>query len=135
LIVGESKHFADGRCFTTDASLLFIDIVRTLDDIDFRLKAGLIGQVGDSRITKPGLTRVQTRIEGILGPLKRAAVIDDYSIDIPLLAILSIPESARTSTENALVASARANRQVPIVVGVTYGPAVHQLQVTLRPKF
>ena len=28
LIVGESVHFAEGRCFTTDASLLYIDIVR-----------------------------------------------------------------------------------------------------------
>jgi hypothetical protein len=46
LIEGTSLHFADGLTYTTDADLLFIDIVRVLDDIEFRLKAGLIGMVG-----------------------------------------------------------------------------------------
>ena len=47
LVPGESLHFADGRTFSTDAALDYIDIVRVLDDIDFRLKAGLIGMVGE----------------------------------------------------------------------------------------
>jgi hypothetical protein len=135
LIVGESLHFGEGRCFTTDANLLYIDIVRTLDDIEFRLKAGLIGMVGDARITKSGLTTVVTRIEGILGPLKRRAVITDFTIDIPVLNILSIPESARTATDVAEVTTARANRTVDVYLTVTYGPAVHRLKVTLAPKF
>lgn len=135
LIVGESLHFAEGRTFTTDASLLYIDIVRTLDDIDFRLKAGLIGSVGDARITRAGLTLIKARTEGILGPLVRNAVIDDFSIEIPALSILSIPESARTPTDNNIVAGARANRTVDMFVSVTYGPAIHRLRVTLAPKF
>ena len=94
LIVGESLHFAEGRTYTTDASLLYIDIVRTLDDIDFRLKAGLIGLVGDARITKAGLTLLKSATEGILGPLQRRAVIDNFAIDIPVLGILSIPEAS-----------------------------------------
>ena len=135
LIVGESLHFAEGRTFTADASLLYIDIVRTLDDIDFRLKAGLIGSVGDARITRAGLTLIKAHAEGILGPLKRNAVIDEFSIDIPVLNILSIPESARTPTDNNIVATARANRTVDMFISVTYGPAVHRLRVTLAPKF
>ncbi len=135
LIVGESLHFAEGRCFTTDANLLFIDIVRTLDDIEFRLKAGLIGMVGDARITRPGLTRVKTRVEGILGPLLRNAVIDAFAVDIPVLNILNIPESTWTATDTAIVNEARANRTVDLFVSVTYGPAVHRLRVTLAPKF
>lgn len=135
LIVGGGFFFAEGRLFTTDANLLFVDIVRTLDDIDFRLKAGLIGSVGDARITKPGLVGLKTRVDGIMGPLKRAATIDDYTIDIPVLNILSIPESNWTATERALVADARANRSVDVFVSVTYGPAVHRLRVTLQPKF
>ena len=83
--MGGGFFFADGRLFTTDANLLFVDIVRILDDIDFRLKAGLIGAVGDARITKPGLIGLKTRVDGIMGPLKRAATIDDYTIDIPVL--------------------------------------------------
>ena len=56
-----------------------------------------IGAVGDARITKPGLIGLKTRVDGIMGPLKRAATIDDYTIDIPVLNILSIPESSWTA--------------------------------------
>lgn len=135
LIVGDSLHFAEGRCFTSDASLLYIDIVRTLDDIEFRLKAGLIGMVGDARITKSGMTRVATRVEGILGPLRRRGVIDAFQVDIPVLNVLNLPENARTATDDAIVQTARANRTVDMFVSVTYGPAVHRLRVTLAPKF
>jgi hypothetical protein len=135
LIVGESLHFAEGRTFTTDDSMLFIDIVRVLDDIDFRLKAGLIGSVGDARITKAGLTLVKSRVEGILGPLQRRAVIDDFSVQIPVLDILSVPTSTWTTTDENIVVTARANRTVDMLVTVTYGPAMHRLLVTLAPKF
>ena len=135
LVVGGGFSFAEGRLFTTDANLLFVDIVRTLDDIDFRLKAGLIGSVGDARITKAGLISLKTRVDGIMGPLKRATTIDDYTIDIPVLDVLSIPESNWTAAERELVATARANRTVVLFVSVTYGPAVHRLHVTLQPKF
>jgi hypothetical protein len=135
LIVGESLHFAEARAFTTDASQLYIDIVRTLDDIDFRLKAGLIGAMGDARITKMGMTRVKVRTEGILGPLKARAVIDDFDVQIPVLDILNLPESARTSSDDNVVGTARANRIVDMIVTITYGPAVHRLRVALAPKF
>lgn len=135
LIVGSSLHFAEGRTFTSDASLLYIDVVRVLDDIDFRLRAGLIGMIGDARITKAGMTRVKTRVEGILGPLKRNAVIDDFNIDIPVLNVLNLPESTWTPTDTDIVVTARANRTVDLLVTITYGPAVHRLLVTLAPKF
>jgi hypothetical protein len=135
LIPGESLHFAEGRCFTSNADLLYVDIVRVLDDIDFRLKAGLVGAVGDARITKPGLTALGLRTEGILGPLQRAAVIDRFTVSIPVLDILNVPESARTPTDTAIVTTARASRSVDMLVTVVYGPAVHRLKVTLAPKF
>ncbi|MBY8870441.1 hypothetical protein K7640_01120 [Micromonospora sp. PLK6-60] len=135
MIVGESLHFADGRLFTTDASLMYVDLVRTLDQIKFMLRAGLIGLIGDARITKPGMTLLKTQVEGILGPLKRSAVIDDYTVQIPVLDILSLPESARDTTDNAIVTAARADRTVDLVVTVTYGPAVSRLLVTLVAKF
>lgn len=135
LIPGPGLHFAEGRCFTSDLNLLYVDIVRTLDDIDFRLKTGLVGMIGDARITRAGMIRVQARVEGILGPLKRNAVIDNFAVDIPVLNILGIPESAWTATDTAIVVEARANRTVDMFVSVTYGPAVHRLRVTLAPKF
>jgi hypothetical protein len=135
LIVGESVHFADGRCFTSSADLLFVDLVRTLDDIDFRLKAGLIGLVGDARITKSGLTLLKTRIEGILGPLQRAAVIDAFSMQIPALDVLSLPETAWSPADKEIVTESRANRAVDVFVSITYGPATHRIKVTLAPTF
>jgi hypothetical protein len=135
LVVGGGFYFGEGRLFTTDASLLYVDLVRTLDDIDFRLKAGLIGMVGDARITRAGLTLVKTRVDGILGPLVRDAVIDAYATDIPVLNILSAPDNTWTAAEKQMVGDARANRTVDMFASITYGPAVHRLRVTLQPKF
>jgi hypothetical protein len=135
MIPGESLHMAEGRCFTTDESLLYIDIVRVLDDIDFRLKAGLIGSVGDARITKAGMMTVKVRIEAILGVLLRNAVIDDFTIQFPVLDILSMPEASRSAAEKSIVFTARQTRAVDITVVVKYGPAVHHLLVKLAPAF
>jgi hypothetical protein len=135
MLVGGGIVFGEGRTFTSDASLLYVDIVRTLDDIDFRLKAGLILLVGDVRITRSGLTSTLVAVEGILGPLKRAAVIDEFSVQIPVLDILAIPEPVRSAADNAIVTTARANRAVDLFISITYGPAVHSLLVTLQPKF
>lgn len=135
LIPGESLHFAEGKTFTTDAALRYIDIVRVLDDIDFRLKAGLIGQIGDARITKGGLTSLRVRCEEILGTLRGQGVIADFSISIPVLDVLMVPEAAWQPADADLVRTARQNRSVDMFVSVTYGPAVHLLRVTLAPTF
>lgn len=135
LIPGTGLYFADGGTFTSDATRCYVDVVRVLDDIEFRLRAGLIGTVGASRITKAGLTSIQLRVEGILGPLQRAAVIDGYTVSIPVLDILSLPENARSAAENSTVVTARSTRQVDVLLTITYGPAVHRLNVTLAPKF
>jgi hypothetical protein len=134
-IVGGGFYFGEGRCFTSNATLLYVDIVRVLDDIDFRLKSGLLGLIGDARITRGGLITVRSAIQGILGPLLRAAVIDAFDVQIPVLDALSIPDSARSTTDNSLITAARANRAVDVLVSITYGPAVHRLHVTLQPKF
>ena len=131
LIPGEGLFFAEGKTFTTDESLGYVDTVRVLDDIDFRLKAGLVGSVGDARITKAGLTAVKARTEGILGPLQRNAVIDDFSVSIPVLDILFIPEAARTPADVNIVSTARTSRTVEMQVGIKYGPAFSLLLVTL----
>jgi hypothetical protein len=135
LIVGGGSYFGDGRTYTTDATMLFVDIVRVLDQIDYELRAGLIGTIGDARITKSGMTQVKARTERILGPLQSTAVIDNFEIDIPVLDVLSVPESTWTPAQQALVTTARANRTVDMTVAITYGPAVHRLLVKLTPQF
>lgn len=94
-----------------------------------------MGVIGDARITKAGLSGVKARTEGILGPLQRAAVIDGFEVTIPVLDILFVPEAARSPADVNAIETARANRQVDMVVSITYGPAVHHLLVTLAPKF
>jgi hypothetical protein len=135
LLPGSGLNFAEGRCFTSAPERLYIDIVRTLDDIEFRLKAGLIGSIGDARITKSGMTAVKVRTEAILGVLQRNEVIDGFRVQIPVLDILSVPESIRTPPEREIVRTSRQTRSVEMNISITYGPAVHYLRVRLAPTF
>jgi hypothetical protein len=135
LIPGTGLYFADGGTWSSDATRNYIDIVRVLDDVEFKLRAGLIGSIGDSRITKAGLTQVLVRTEGILGPLQQTAEIDDFSVSIPVLDILSIPESARTPADDNEVTTARGTRRVSMLVTIVLGPQIHQLDITLAPTF
>ena len=80
------------------------------------------------------MTLLKVTTDGILGPLKRNAVIDDYTIEIPVLDILSTPQAAWTPTEANIVTTARANRTVDMMVTITYGPAVSTLKVSLVTK-
>jgi hypothetical protein len=135
LISGEGQYMADGVLFTTDNRRPYVDITRVLDDIEFKLRAGLIGAIGDARITRPGLTLVKSIAEGILGVLQRRAVIDSYSVTIPVLDVLSIPENARVSADNDMIKTARTNRQIDMVATVVYGPQVHQIGVKFQMTF
>ncbi|GAB3344926.1 hypothetical protein [Modestobacter lapidis] len=134
LIPGRSLHLAEGRLFADDDPI-FIDILRTIDDVEFRLKAGLMRSVGDARITRSGLSLLKTRIEGILGPLVRRGVLDGASVAIPVLDALSVPEAARTSSDDTDIRTARQTRSVQATVTIVYGPAVHHLLLNLRPTF
>jgi hypothetical protein len=131
LIVGTGLFFADGRTFTTDDSVLFVDTRRIIDDATARLKAGLIGMVGDARITKSGLTLVRTRIEGILGPLQRSGAIDRFEVNIPVLDVLSLPEATWSPTDRALVTTARSDRAVDAEVVLGFASVTHRLEIAL----
>jgi hypothetical protein len=135
LIVGSSLHFADGRCFTSDDSILFVDIRRLLDDLVRLLRAGLITLIGDARITKSGLTLVRARIEGILGPLQRSGALDSFDVQIPLLDILSRPEASWSATDQAMVTDARTNRTASAHLTVELGPGASKFAIVLSPTF
>ncbi|WP_428341203.1 hypothetical protein [Mycobacterium sp.] len=131
LIPGTGLYFADGGSWSSDPNRNYIDVVRVCDDVEFKLRSGLIGSIGDSRITKAGLMQVLVRTEGILGTLQRAAEIDDFSVQIPLLDVLSIPESARTPADDDQVTTARGTRHVSMFVAIVLGPQIHQLDISL----
>jgi hypothetical protein len=131
LISGETLHLAEGRTYNPGDALQYIDVVRTLDDIDFRLKAGLIGLIGDARITRSGLVLLKARIEGILGVVQREQAIDGYRILIPVLDILSLPEDARSPADVEQLKQARQTRAVDVALDIVLGPATHRVDVQL----
>jgi hypothetical protein len=135
LVAGESLHFAEGTLFSTDATLLYVDVIRLLDDVEFRLKAGLIGMIGDARITRGGLADIIRKCEGILGLVKMEGGITDFAITIPVYDALAVPEAARSPAQVALINEARAQRLVDMIVSITIGPAVHRLRIALQPRF
>jgi phage tail sheath gpL-like len=134
LIPGEGLYLGSARAYTTDVTRLYVDIVRVLDDIEFRLKAGLIGSIGNVRIDRLGMQGLKARFDGILGPLQSARVIDGYSVEIPILPILEAAEAVRTPGQVSVLGDARTSRVVEVIVSVTYAGAVHFLDVSLALK-
>lgn len=135
LIPGEGLHLADGQTFSNDPGYGYIDMRRVVDHVEFLLRAGLIGSIGDARITRTGLTLLKQRTESILGGLLRDTVIAGYDVGIPVLDVLGLPESGWTEPDRDLVKAAREQRAVDIHASITYGPAVHRLHVKLAVTY
>ncbi|MEV1289112.1 hypothetical protein [Micromonospora sp. NPDC049679] len=131
LVPGEGIFMGSGRCYTTDTSRLYVDVIRVLDDIEFRLKAGLIGTIGNVQIDRLGMQALRSRIDAILGPLATARVIAGYSTEIPLLPVLELEESLRSPGAVATLTAARTSRIVEVLLSVTYAGSVHFLDVNL----
>lgn len=134
LIPGEGLFIGSGRAYTTDTTRLYPDITRTVDDIEARLKAGLIGSIGNARIDRLGMQGLKAKFDGILQPLVSSRVIADYSVDIPLLPILEAEEAARTPGQGATLTDARTSRVVEVILSVTYSGVVHYLDISLALK-
>jgi hypothetical protein len=134
LVPGEGLFLGSGRAYTTDTSRLYVDTVRTLDHIEFLLKAGLIGSIGNVRIDRLGMQALKSRFDAILQPLLSSRVVADYTVDIPLLPILEAEESARTPGQAATLTDARTSRVVEVLLSVVYAGAVHFLDINLALK-
>lgn len=135
LITGTSLHFAEGTTYSSDATLKYIDIVTLLDDVEFKLKASLIGMIGDARITRTGLAAVVRRADGVLDQVRGSGAIDAYTIIVPVYDALVKPEAARSAGEAALIVNTRAERLVDMTVIIVIGTAIHRLRVALQPRF
>jgi hypothetical protein len=135
LIAGEGVFIGSGRSYNTaDPSRLYVDVVRVLDDIEYKLKAGLIGVIGNVRIDRLGMQGLRGRIDAILGPLLTARVIDAYSVDIPLLPILETEEANRSPGDAQTLTNSRTSRIVEVLLNVTYAGSVHFLDINLALK-
>ncbi|MFC8509918.1 hypothetical protein ACFU3J_09895 [Streptomyces sp. NPDC057411] len=129
LIPGSGVYLGEG--YTGDrAGKRYIDVVRTIDDITFRLKARLIGTIGNLRISRSGLRGLVAELETVLEPLRRSEVIEEYEIVVPILALLDKPQ--RTPTEDRLVQDAQTDRAAEAMVRVDYAGAIHRINITLK---
>jgi hypothetical protein len=132
LIPGGGFYMGEAYTGTKANNRGYIDIVRTIDDISFRLKARLIRSIGNVRISRAGLRSLIAQMEAVLDPLVLDEVITGYQVVVPLLSILDKDPATLTRPESDEKTNAEASRLVKIAIAVEYAAAVHRLAINLR---
>lgn len=131
LIPGRGVYMGEGYTGNPGGKK-YIDIVRTVDDVSFRLKAQLIKTIGNLRISRSGLRALTAQMEAVLEPLVRAEVIEGYQIVIPILILLDKDPNTLTAAQLQQINDAQAQRVVEVLVAVDYAGAIHRLSITLK---
>lgn len=131
LIPGQALFLGEGYTADPSQNKKYIDIVRTIDDINFQIKAELIQAIGNFRIDRPGLNGIVTLVQAVLSPLVAADVIEDFTIYIPVLVLLDKDPTALSAAELTEIQQAQANRSIDMVVTVVYAGAIHRLHIDL----
>lgn len=130
LLPGKGIFMGEG--YTLSADVPYIDIVRTIDDISFRLKAMLIRSIGDLRVSRSGLRALVSQMTAVLEPLKQREVIEGYDVFFPLLVLLDKEPADLTDAELQQINNAQNDRTVEAIVSVDYAGAIHRLNITLK---
>ena len=121
-----------GEAYTLGVDQPYIDIVGTIDEISFDLKAALIRFIGLLRTTRSGLRALVSEMSAVLQPLQDDAVIDSYQVYFPLLTLLDKPPPSLTDVELQMIHNAQATRTVASIVTIEYAGAIHRLSITLQ---
>lgn len=130
LLPGKGIHLGEG--YTLGSTQPYVDIVRTIDDISFRLKARLIQTIGNLRISRSGLRALDSQMAAVLQPLVDRGVIESFDTFLPILALLDKDPSSLTPAELAQINNAQNDRVVGAMVTVDYAGAIHRLNITLK---
>lgn len=130
LMPGKGYYMGEG--YTLGANMPYIDIVRTVDDVSFRLKAALINSIGDLRVSRSGLRALVSQMTAVLEPLKQREVVEGYDVFLPLLVLLDKDPSTLTDVELQQINNAQNSRTVEAIVSVDYAGAIHRLNITLK---
>jgi hypothetical protein len=130
LIPGAAFYMGEG--YTLGADQPYIDIVRTIDEISFDLKAALIRSIGVLRVTRAGLRALSAAMSAVLQPLQDDGVIDSYLVFFPLLILLEKDPNKLTDVELQEIHNAQATRTVASIVTIEYAGAIHRLNITLK---
>jgi hypothetical protein len=131
LIPGHGVYMGEGYT-GNPGSKKYIDIVRTIDDVSFRLKAQLIKTIGAVRISRSGLRALVAQMEAVLQPLVQNEVIEGFDITIPLITLLDKDPNTLTSAEVNQINNAQNQRVVEVLIAVDYAGAIHRLSITLK---
>lgn len=126
------KGLFAGEGYTLGADIPYIDIIRTIDDVSFRLKASLIRSIGDLRVSRSGLRALISQMTAVLEPLRQREVIESYDVFMPLLVLLDKPPATLTDAELRQINNAQNERTVQAIVSVDYAGAIHRLNITLK---
>jgi hypothetical protein len=130
LIPGKGLYMGEG--YTLGASQPYIDIVRVIDDISFKLKANLISSIGVLRIGRSGLRAVASEISAVLQPYLDDDIINSYTVFLPLLVLLDKDPASLTDVELQEIHNAQVTRTVDAIISVEYAGAIHRLNIALK---
>jgi hypothetical protein len=131
LIPGQGVYLGEGYTGNPGGKK-FIDIVRTVDDISFRLKAQLIKTIGNVRISRSGLRALIAQMDAVLDPLVAAEVLDGFELVVPLLILLDKDPATLTADEASKINLAQAQRLVQVLAAVEYAGAIHRIAIQLK---
>jgi hypothetical protein len=110
----------------------YIDVVRTVDDVSFKLKARLIRSVGTLRISRSGLRSLVVQMEAVLDPLVAAGIIESHDVVVPILDLLDADPASLTPAQLQAINDAQNNRVVEVLAAVDYAGAVHRIAITMK---
>jgi hypothetical protein len=126
LLPGRGVYMGQGY---TLGPMKYIDVVRTIDDISFRLKATLIESIGNLRMSRAGLRSLVSQMAAVMEPLKQSEVIESYTIFVPLLVLLDKDPGSLTDTELAEIHNAQSSRTVDTTLAVEYAGAMQLINI------
>ena len=121
-----------GEGYTLGTDLPYIDVVRTIDDISFKLKARLIRSIGKLRVSRSGLRALVSQITAVLEPLRQREVMEGYDVFFPLLVLLDKDPSSLTNAEIQQISNGQYDLTVVAIVSVYYAGAIQRLNITLK---
>ncbi|WP_405825641.1 hypothetical protein OG241_49150 [Streptomyces sp. NBC_01390] len=110
----------------------YIDAMRTVDDLNFRLNASLIKTIGNVRISRSGLRALIARLEAILGPEVQREVLNGFEVFVPLLTLLDKDPAALTAAEAEQIHQAEVGRMVQVMIAIHYAGVTHRLSIAMN---
>jgi hypothetical protein len=134
LLPGGGVYLGEGYTGNAGGDKKYIDIVRAIDDISFKIKARLIRAIGNLRISRSGLRGLSTQLEVILNQSVADGVIEGYDILMPILTLLDADPQSLTVDQRDAIDKAQINRVAQVLVSVDYAGAMHRINVDFAVK-